>query len=119
MQASYHGHTEIVRRLLDAGADFNIQNKAGGMTALICASYTGNIEIVKLLLEAGVDHNLQTMSELTALMIASKKGHRDICDLLKKYDISTTKCILYRSAEEPYDMTVRKLMTSITMNVWV
>ena len=48
--ASYGGNTEIVRLLLDNGADPNIRNDYG-MTALIAASSRGHNEIVKLLLE--------------------------------------------------------------------
>ena len=56
MSASYHGHTEIVKLLLDKGADPNIQNE-DGETALMKASEEGHTEIVKLLLAKGADPN--------------------------------------------------------------
>jgi len=49
--ASWNGHTEIVKLLLEAKADVNLQNTSG-RTALIWASREGHTEIVKLLEEA-------------------------------------------------------------------
>ena len=48
MYASENGHTEVVKLLLDTGADVNAQN-ADGETALIIASRYGNKEIAELL----------------------------------------------------------------------
>ena len=48
MRASLHGHTKIVRLLLEAGASVNNQNERGE-TALMFASEYGHTEIVKLL----------------------------------------------------------------------
>lgn len=50
MLAVSHGRQEMVRALLDCGADVNIQDDEGS-TALMCASEHGRAEIVSLLLE--------------------------------------------------------------------
>ena len=50
MMASANGHTEIVKLLLDKGADVNVKNTYG-ITALFTASVHGHTEIVKLLLD--------------------------------------------------------------------
>uniref|UniRef100_A0A8C6TSI8 KN motif and ankyrin repeat domains 3 n=1 Tax=Neogobius melanostomus TaxID=47308 RepID=A0A8C6TSI8_9GOBI len=50
MLAVSHGRQEMVRALLECGADVNIQDDEGS-TALMCASEHGRTEIVKLLLE--------------------------------------------------------------------
>ena len=50
MMASANGHTEIVKLLLDKGADVNVKNTYG-ITALFMASVHGHTEIVKLLLD--------------------------------------------------------------------
>lgn len=50
MLAVSHGRLEMVRALLECGADVNVQDDEGS-TALMCASEHGRTEIVKLLLE--------------------------------------------------------------------
>lgn len=49
MLATSHGNYEMVRMLLDAGADINIQDEDGS-TALMCAAEHGRMDIVKILL---------------------------------------------------------------------
>eukprot|EP00058_Branchiostoma_floridae_P000396 XP_002585884.1 hypothetical protein BRAFLDRAFT_85068 [Branchiostoma floridae] len=49
MLAVSHGRQEIVKMLIDAGAEVNLQDEDGS-TALMCASEHGHLEIVKLLL---------------------------------------------------------------------
>lgn len=50
MLAVSHGRHEMVRALLECGANVNIQDDEGS-TALMCASEHGRAEIVSLLLE--------------------------------------------------------------------
>ena len=50
--ASYWGDSEIVKMLIEAGADVNAVNK-DGETALYWASLKGHQEIIKILKEAG------------------------------------------------------------------
>jgi len=51
-RASWYGHTEIVRILIQAGAQVNIKDDDGD-TALYWASYKGYTEVVRLLKAAG------------------------------------------------------------------
>ena len=50
MLAVSHGRQEMVRALLDCGANVNVQDDEGS-TALMCASEHGRAEIVSLLLD--------------------------------------------------------------------
>ncbi len=52
MLASSKGNIEVVKVLLDKGADANAKNKDGG-TALMLAAQDGNLEVVKLLKARG------------------------------------------------------------------
>ena len=49
MLAVSHGRNEMVKMLIECGANVNIQDDDGS-TALMCACEHGHIEIVKLLL---------------------------------------------------------------------
>jgi ankyrin repeat protein len=53
--ASGGGHTEIVRLLLNKGADIDARINVDGVTSLILAARFGHTEIVKLLLGKGVN----------------------------------------------------------------
>jgi ankyrin repeat protein len=79
--ASSNGDIEIVKLLIENGADVNKQNK-DGTTALYIASQRGDIEIVKLLIQNGADVNKQNKDGKTALYIASKWGYPTIVKLL-------------------------------------
>ena len=57
-----------VKILLEAGADPNLQNKAG-LTALMLASERGYKNIVRMLLTLGAAPNFQNKAGMTALML--------------------------------------------------
>lgn len=87
--ATFHGNAEIVRRLLNAGANVNIiKNKNWSsmlfeeLTALMIAANYGKADVIKLLIAAGANTNLQTKGGQTALMLASEKGDKEIVMLL-------------------------------------
>ncbi len=67
--AAFSGQAEIVRALLDAGADPNAPGEVG-LTPLMGAVHSGNIEAVKLLLKAGAEVNVLNEGRKTALDVA-------------------------------------------------
>ena len=74
MNASMENKTKVVRLLLKADANPNIQDDFG-YTALMYASNNGDKDIVELLLEAGADPDIHVYDGWTALMMASDNGH--------------------------------------------
>ena len=79
--ASGLGHVEVVKLLLENGADVNTNNDIG-ISALMAASSKGFVKVVKLLLEKGADVNAKNDDNLTALIIASQTGHTEVAELL-------------------------------------
>ena len=76
------GDPEQVSRLLDIGADVDVQTHEG-RTALMRASYLGDVEMVRILLDSGADPLLQTFKwKYDAALYAAEQGHADVLDLL-------------------------------------
>ena len=79
--ASLEGQIEIVKLLLEMGAEVNAQS-GRETNALQAASVEGHIEIVKLLLSKGTDVNIHCGLYGSALQAASFRGHTDIVKFL-------------------------------------
>ena len=97
IQASEYGHTEIVRILLEKGADtrtegankhtalsvtINTQTDTRRATALYVACQHAHYDITSILLQANADPNIQTENGWTPLTIASRKNYTNIVQLL-------------------------------------
>ncbi len=108
--AAERGYVEIVRMLIDAGANVNFENdnitalmsavknnhvkivrmligaeanvNTDGDTALIIAVEGNHVEIVRMLIDAGVDVDHQDYTEFTALMAAARAGKEKIVRML-------------------------------------
>jgi RNA polymerase sigma factor (sigma-70 family) len=81
--AAENGHTEIVRLLLEHGADPNAKEACcqGGL-ALHRAAWKGDLDIVRLLLDYGAVPEHWIDSSGDALYAAYHNGHKDILHLL-------------------------------------
>lgn len=100
--AAYEGQTDVVKDILDKGADVNEGSGcawAPGLNALSCAAYGGHIETVKVLVERGADVNASSIDGWTPLMSAAYVGHVGIAKLLieKGADIDTAMARLEKS----------------------
>ncbi|NKB66708.1 MAG: ankyrin repeat domain-containing protein [Candidatus Latescibacteria bacterium] len=74
------GHMEIIKLLLEYGADIHAVSQDG--TALHLATWEQQQEIVQFLLDQGLDPNSTSASGETALMAAAYKGFASIGRLL-------------------------------------
>lgn len=72
---------DLVKMLLDAGADPNAKTASGG-TPLHTAGFTGNVTVVRMLLAAGADPHATDGKGFTALDHAREKGHSEAAALL-------------------------------------
>ena len=78
MMAAVYGREEIVKILLEAGANKEAKSKNGEMTPLIRACFQGHIAVVKLLIDAKANTEAKAKNGKTALDYA-KQQHHDHC----------------------------------------
>ena len=79
--AVFHDREDLVRRLLDAGADASAANRYGVIPlSLACAN--GNPEVVEALLAAGADPNAVLPGGETVFMTAARTGRIEVVEAL-------------------------------------
>ena len=83
--ASSVGHLDLVKLLLDYGADIDIAGD--GKTPLILAAQNNHIDVVRLLLGYGVEVDKIDQTGRTALHIAALEGHTKTARLLVRLAI--------------------------------
>ena len=81
IRAACLGKTEVVRQLLDRGADIEAKDK-DGETALIRAACLGEAEVVKLLIERDANIEAKGRHGYTALMVSAINGRIGIIKIL-------------------------------------
>jgi uncharacterized protein len=83
MWAAHEGHADILRLLLDHGADLQAR-KPSGETALWYAAQQGQLGTTQILLQAGADPLPVARSGVSAAAVARMGGHSEIADLLDR-----------------------------------
>lgn len=99
--ACHHSNYELVRLLVESGADVNVRDKERSTPLLACDAYYP--EIYKLLLEAGAQVNVRDIYDSTPLLKAAMTGKAESVRLL----IAAGAHINVHSGESdetPYDL---------------
>lgn len=79
------GHLNIVKLLIEHGADINHHTK-NVSTPVRAACFDGRLDIIRYLVDHGADINLANGYNNTCLMISSYKGHADVVEYLLEND---------------------------------
>jgi ankyrin repeat protein len=112
VMAAYLGHTEIVRLLLEAGADVKAVDPGMKATALHAASYAGRTEAAKLLVQYGIEIDKQgPYNGYTALHDAIWQNNVDVAQVL--IDAGADLTHKSHSGETPLDFARSKRASKI------
>ncbi|KAM6166035.1 ankyrin repeat and SAM domain-containing protein 3 isoform 2-T2 [Erethizon dorsatum] len=98
------GHQQMVKFLLDSGANANVREPVYGFTPLMEAAAAGHEIIVQYFLNHGVKIDTRDHSGATARMLARQYGHMKIVALIDTHSPALSKN-LYRSPEKYEDLS--------------
>lgn len=90
--AVFHGNHEMVKILLEFGADvnsFGYENNHEMTPAIILATWEGGIEVLRLLLDHNADPNIRSSNGVSAIATTIKHDQIDRVNLLKSYGATT------------------------------
>jgi ankyrin repeat protein len=109
-KAAINGRVKIVRMLIDAGADLNVQDEKG-WTPLHYPAWAGRVEIARMLIDAGAKLNVQDKWESIPLHYAASNGRVEIVRML--IDAGAKKDIRDNDGKLPYDLADTKKLKNL------
>ncbi len=77
-KAAKRGNVELIKTLIEAGADLNKTARFGDMAPLHLAAKNGHANVVALLIKNGADVGIRTKKKLRALYFAAEGGSYDV-----------------------------------------
>lgn len=102
MRAACYNRAEIVRTLINSGADVNAA-RSDGFTPLLLAIFYGHGAIVRLLCESGADVNVTTRFGTSAHMWAVARGFHEIADYIQQQATANESARPVAPADVAYD----------------
>lgn len=86
--AAYRGRMDVVKLLVEHGADVNAKDD-GDSTPLQDAAWSGQTEVVRYLLEQGAEPDAKDGFGRSALDLAIEGGHTEIATILEEAGATT------------------------------
>jgi ankyrin repeat protein len=86
MLASAKGYLNIIKLLLERGADLEVRDSKG-MTCILCAAHHGQIPAVYILRHRGADITAKDAAGTGAMQLAASKNHVSMMRVLKSMDL--------------------------------
>jgi hypothetical protein len=96
MRAAYHGRVEMVRVLLELGADPNV-TRNDNFTALSLAAFFGHAEIVELLMRHGASTDVATRFGTSPYIWAKARSFGDVARCLEKRRHESKESVIEKS----------------------
>ncbi|MCM3746296.1 ankyrin repeat domain-containing protein [Paenibacillus pasadenensis] len=122
LQAAQQKDSAALKRLIEEGADLNVQD-AKGRTAAMIATYNNDVQSVRVLVEAGADVNMRDDMRNTPFLYAGAEGYLDILRLTIQAgaDPAITNryggTALIPASEHGYTEVVKELLTKTEIDV--
>ena len=123
--AAANGHLDIVKKLVERGANIDGVVPHTGETPLRAACFTRKNEIINYLIRKGVDVEIADNSGFTCLMIASRMGSSNIVEYLvevanakvNKRDNRDSTALLCAAESHSLDTVIYLLKKGAALNV--
>lgn len=91
--AANKGQLEVVKLLVEKGADLNYKHPITKMTSLALAAVDGYTEIVTYLLSKGADPNIKLRGGVSVVRVVRDEGNTAMVDLLLKNGAKDDGCM--------------------------
>ncbi len=86
---SQNGHSDVVKMLVDKGAEVNEKNLKE-VSVLMAASQNGHSDVVRILIDKGAEVNMLNNNGVTALIVASSNGRKEVVQVLLDHHADTS-----------------------------
>lgn len=121
--AAANGDADMVRVLIEDGAEFDMPDSGAGLSALHVAAQCGHERVVDLLVRYGADLEARTLHQQTPLHLAALHGQSGVTAQLLKYHVKLDRrdaegMTALQLAEENGHRDVVGLIADYTEKTW-
>ena len=85
MLAAFYNRTDVVRCLIEKGANVNQQGRDDGYRALHLASLKNHTDVIKILVQHGARTDIKNINGRTPIHLARRWNYKEAVDLLQQH----------------------------------